>query len=211
MQDMMIAYKYPIPRKRLVSTNLYVLESRYILSVFSWLFLLLKLSGYLWTVIRRQKTLKRYDVKRHQKRSKLDWDMKLCCFQRYFCNLQFSNPQGIESLKGPYDLWQFRSLTSQMLRSTCIHVYKFVLTKIVLLVTRQVALIKLAMTFLLHLFPGIGAWGVKKRGSTIRPVARETCGVNAPQIILVSPKILLCPETFLLKYIIKTKILPPKT
>jgi len=44
-----------------------------------------------------------------------------------------------------------------MLRSTCIHVYKFVLTKIVLLVTRQVALIKLAMTFLLHLFPGIGA------------------------------------------------------
>ena len=45
---MMIAYKYPIPRKRLVPTSLYVLESRYILSVFSWLFLLLKLSGYLY-------------------------------------------------------------------------------------------------------------------------------------------------------------------
>ena len=48
MQNMLIAYKYPIPRKHFVSTNLYVLESCYILSVFSWLFLLLKLSGYLW-------------------------------------------------------------------------------------------------------------------------------------------------------------------
>jgi len=47
MQNMMIAYKYPIPRKRLVSTNLYVLESRYILSIFSGLFLLLMLLGYL--------------------------------------------------------------------------------------------------------------------------------------------------------------------
>jgi len=64
MQNMMIANKYPIPRKRLVSTNLYVLESRYILSVFFWLFLLLKLSGYLCTMIRRQKTLKFHSPKR---------------------------------------------------------------------------------------------------------------------------------------------------